>query len=573
MAEEIKNLGIILEKDVPVKMRDGVILRADIFRPDAHGRFPALLMRTPYNKESYTENMYGGSKDGKFEKYVGAGYVVAVQDVRGRYASEGKYIPFCAQNTGEGEDGYDTIEWLAAQPYCNGKIGTFGISYNAWAQWMLAKFQPPHLVAMCAVSIPVELTDVDWPWRPGRRVRFWMNNIAPDLRRREGLMPPHTSADAIKIWDQGEQDKFIWFLPWIELPRYLPKGLAEYVEDWLCHTNRKVWKFDEAHKKIEVPNLDFTGWYDHCNSIGHFTGMQKNARTEIARTQTKIIIGPWNHVCIGKRKVGEIDFGPQAEMDVDGLIIRWFDFWLKGMDKGIDKEPPVRYFVVGSGEWKSAQTWPPDSKLKLEYFLGSNGDANNANGSGILALELRGQEQHDSFNYDPKNPVPTLWGKGLFFEPSDRRLLEHRRDILYYRTPLLDEDIEIAGYPEVILYASSSALDTDFFARFVDENPDGQALESCYGMVRARYRNSMEREELLKPGEITEFRIKLGATACCFRKGHRIRLEITSSDFPNYDRNHNTGKNDILDADMVIAQQKIFHSLGYRSSLILPVVE
>ena len=563
MAQESGAFGIIVEKDMPVPMRDGVILRANVFRPDALGTFPGLLTRTPYGKAA-----------GGVERYVRAGYVVVTQDARGRYASDGEYVPFTVEETGDAEDGYDSVEWLAGQPYCNGRVGTLGASYNAWMQWMLAKLRPPHLVTMCAYSIPLELTEVDWPgaFRPGRRIKWWRTTIAPDLRRRQGLPAPHTPAEAREIWDDVEHGRWVGFMPWLDVPRYLPKGLAEYAEDWLRHPNRRAWKFKEVHREVEVPNLDFSGWYDHCNgTMGHLKGMQENGRTEVARTQTKLIIGPWNHPGLGRRKIGEIDFGPQAELNLPDSIIRWFDHWLMGVDNGMDREPAVRYFVMGSGTWRSASTWPPEGKREAAYYLSSKGDADRAEGSGLLALEARGGEARDGYVYDPNDPVPTLWTRDLFTGPSDRRVLEYRPDILYYRTPPLEEDVEVVGYPGVAFYACSSAPDTDFFARLVDEHPDGPALEVCYGMVRARYRHSLDREELLTPGEVTEFRIRLGATACRFLRGHRIRLEITSSDFPNYDRNHNTGRNDLEDVELVPARQEILHSEEYRSRLVLRV--
>jgi putative CocE/NonD family hydrolase len=557
-------LGIIAEKDAAVPMRDGVILRANVFRPDGPGQYPGLLLRTPY-----------GKAEGGFERYVRAGYVVVTQDTRGRYASDGEYVPFTVEHTGDAEDGYDSVEWLAEQPYCNGRVGTMGASYCAWMQWTLAKLRPPHLQAMCAYSIPLELTGVDYTgaFRPGRRIKWWMTTMAPDLRRREGLPPPHTPAEAGRIWDEIEHGRWLGFLPWLELPRFLPKRLAQYAEDWLREPHRKAWKFAEAHQEIEVPNLDFSGWFDHCNdTMWHLRGMQDNGRTELARTQTRLIIGPWSHVTLGARKIGDIDFGPQAQIDLHGMIIRWFDRWLRDMDNGIDREPAARYFVMGSATWKAADTWPPEGTAEAVYYLSSDGQARPAGEAGRLALAAPMGEAADSYVYDPRDPVPTLWNRALFTMPADRRQLEYRPDILYYRTPPLEEGIEIVGYPEVVLYASSSAPDTDLFASLVDEAPEGPAMEVCAGMVRARHRNGIDREELLQPGEVTEFRIRLGATACRFRKGHRIRLEITSSDFPNYDRNHNTGRNDLADPELVPAEQEVFHSAAYPSRLVLPGV-
>jgi len=556
-------LGVIFEKDVPVPMRDGVVLRANVFRPDGSGRFPGLLVRTPY-----------GKVDSGYERYVRAGYAVVVQDSRGRYASDGDYVLFTVEDTGEGEDGYDSVEWLASQPYCDGRVGTMGVSYCAWMQWMLAKLRPPHLLAMSACSIPLELTEVDWPgaFRPGRRVRWWMTTIAPDLRRRTGEPGLHTPQEAARIWDEIERERWLGFLPWMDLARYLPESLAGYVADWLTDPGRRAWRLSEAHHEVAVPNLDFTGWYDHCNgTIAHLGGMQKNARTDVARSQSKVVIGPWNHIGLGRRKTGEIDFGPQAQVNIDDLIVRWFDHWLKDMPNGVDREPPVRYFVMGSGKWKTADAWPPAGTGVAVFYLGGDGRAGRGEPRGVLRTHKPGDQPADSYTYDPRDPVPTLWPKELFTAPSDRRVLEYRSDILCYRTPPLEEAVEVAGYPEVVLYAASSAPDTDFFARLADEDPGGPALEVCYGMVRARHRHCLSEEELLTPGEVTEFRIRLGPTACCFRSGHRIRLEITSSDFPNHDRNHNTGRNDLADAELVPARQTVFHTGQYPSCLVLPV--
>ena len=608
-------LGIQEERDVAVPMRDGVVLRANVFRPDARGSFPGLLLRTPYGKPG-----------GGYERYVRAGYAVVTQDSRGRYASDGDFVPFCVENTGDAEDGYDSVEWLAQQPFCNGRVGTLGASYNAWMQWELARLRPPHLVAMCAYTIPLELTAVDWcgAFRAGRRIKWWLTTIAPDLRRRHGLPGPHTPAEARQLWDEVEQAHWVGFLPWKEFPNHLPPGLAEYAADWLAHPNRRPWRFDRAHGSVAVPNLDFSGWYDHCNdTVRHLAGMQANGRTAAAREQTRLIIGPWNHPGLGKRRIGDIDFGPQAELDLPDLIVRWFDYWLKELPNGIDQEPSVRYFVMGPNRWKSADTWPPGGTAARDYLLGSDGSAGSPTGSGRLYVvgtgggaaagqsepvarvgsgtpAAHGATAADSYRYDPRDPVPTLWGKEWFTSPADRRQLEYRRDILYYRTEPLTEEVEVVGYPQVVLHASSTAPDTDFFARLVDEHPvegasggaeeeelaaavaggsrqdggrSGPALEVCYGMVRVRHRNSLDREELVEPGEVVELRIDLGATACRFQRGHRIRLEITSSDFPNHDRNHNTGGDDLAEVEMAPATQTVHHTEVCPSRLVLPVDE
>lgn len=546
-------LGVITELDVPVRMRDGVTLRANILRPDSRGRYPALVQRTPYGK---------GAEG--FDAFVRAGYAVVIQDVRGRYASDGEFKVFSEPDTPDAEDGYDTVEWAARQPWCTGKVGTFGVSYNAWMQYQLARLRPPHLAAMSAVSIPTELTGVDWPgaFKPARRVRWWLTTIAPDLRRRKGLPPPHTPAEAAKIWEEIERGAMLGLVPWSRVADYLPEPLASQALDWLRHPGRRAWRFEEAHHDIGVPNLDFTGWFDHCCSIGNFRGLRKHGRSVTARRHSRIVIGPWNHCNLGKRQHGGFDFGPNAGVSLQQMQIRWFDHWLKGLDNGVNREPAVRYFVMGSGIWRSADDWPPPRTGRMELTLA---------GAGVLGRVPGAHEPPDRYVHDPFNPVPTLWDAACFQDVSDRRRLDYRADILRYRTGPLKKDVEVAGNPEVILYAASSAPDTDFFVRLIDDDPDGAAMEVCYGMVRARHRRGLDADDPLVPGEATRFRIRMGGTACCFRKGHRIRLDVCSSDFPNHDRNHGTGENDLFDPEMRIAEQTVFHSARHPSVLVLPV--
>ncbi len=556
-------LGVVEEHEVEVPVRDGTILRGNLYRPEGASDLPALLMRTPYGK---------GMR--RFDRFVRAGYAVMCQDTRGRYSSDGTFVLFSEDETPDGQDGYDTIEWLASQPWCSGKVGTFGPSYNAWMQWEAAALQPPSLVAMSADTIPLELTSVDWwgSFRPGRRIKWWLTTIAPDLRKRAGMSPPHDGAEAVRIFEEIEHNRFLDLLPYADLPDYMPEPLATYARNWLADPARPRWRFGEKHARVQVPNLDFSGYFDHCNgTIEQLPSMQANAATEVARTQTKLILGPYNHGGFGTRKFGEIDFGPNAEYDKTDVLIRWFDHWLKGLDNGVDRDPPLRYFVMGSAKWKAAETWPVPGTEATEYYLHSSGGARPIASCGGLSREMPGGEPGDSYTYDPRDPTPTLWTVKLFTLPSDRRKLEHRDDILYYCTEPLEEEVEIAGHPEVVLYASSSARDTDFFARLVDEDPEGIALEICYGMVRARHRNSWLEEELIEPGEVVEYRIKLGATACRFQKGHRIRLEICSADFPNHDRNHNTGGDDLAEMQMQPAEQTVWHTEQFASRLVLPV--
>ncbi len=560
--DAIGNFNMLVEENVRVAMRDGIELSTNIFRPDAPGRFPAIVNRTPYGKRA-----------GGMERFVRCGYVVLSQDARGRYESDGEYVLYTDESNHDAEDGYDTVEWAAAQAWCDGNVGTWGTSYPAYMQWQLASLRPPHLRCMCACSIPQENWEVDWvgAFKPARRIKWWLTTIAPDLRRRAGLPPPHTPEEARKIFDELEACNWMHFMPWLDFPKHLPPPLDRYAEEWLMAPGSKPWKFAEKYKEIEVPNLDFSGWYDHCASMMHLPGMQADGRTEPARTQTKLIIGPWNHSGAAPRKVGDADFGPNAELDRPGIEIAWFDHWLKGIENDVAEWPACRYFVMGSAKWKSAPTWPPPDMAEQTFYLGSDGVANPLDNAGTVSGTRPLADTTDTYTYDPRNPVPTVWTPAFFTVPPDRRRTEHRSDILYYCSEPLAEAIQIVGYPEVVLYAASSAPDTDFFARLVDEEPDGPAREIAYGMIRARHRNSMEREDFLTPGEVTELRIRMHPTANRFLAGHRIRLEITSSDFPNHDRNHNTGRNDLADAELVTARQTIAHSPQYPSRLIVNV--
>ena len=560
-------LGIVIEHNVETIVRDGTTLRSNVYRPDDDARYPGLLTRTPYCKDQE------GLGLARYAPYVRAGYAVVVQDSRGRYQSDGDFIPQYIADTGDAEDGYDTVEWLATQDYCNGKVGAVGHSYNAWMDWMLAKLQPPHLQAMANTACPFEWNLIDFPggFRPGRRLHWLMCHMAPDMRRRQGLPSPHTYQEADRLWQELEHGRLLGLLPYGRLPEVLPPGLREYVAQWLENPTVRPWRFDLSHSQVTVPNIDFTGWFDHCvSTIKHLTTVQRIGATDTARNDSKVVIGPWNHGGFGKRELGEFDFGVGASLDHHQEIIRWFDFWLKDLDNGVDSLAPVRYFVMGSGKWRSADSWPPAGYQSVEYCL----DVETGEGGQTLALkqeQVPDDDSETSYTYDPLDPVPTLWSRDLYSVPGNRRRLDYRRDILRYRTAPLIESCEIGGDATVVLFVSCMTPDTDFFARLVDEPPEGPALEIAYGMVRARYRHSFEQEDFLVAGEITEIEIVLGPTANLFLPGHRIRLEITSSDFPGHDRNHNTGNNDLFDAKLQTAQITVHHGAETRSRVLLPV--
>jgi len=560
LAPAADELGVQTERNVPVAMRDGVILRADVHRPDRGGPYPVLVLRTPYGK------------GGRFDRYVKAGYIVVAQDARGRYESEGRWESFVRFETHDAEDGYDTVEWAARLPGSNGKVGTFGGSYNAFLQWRLAPLRPPSLAAMSAHSIPARYTDLEGPGtiRPGRRLHWWVTTMAPDMRRRAGRPGTHTPAEARKLWAAGDSQMWLDFLPWLELPREAFEDETEAVRYWLRNPHTDPWKLDEGCREIAVPNLDVVGWHDHCNGdmLLHRT-MAREAKTEAARNGSRIVIGPWSHAGRGSRRYGNVDFGPEAVVDVAALEIRWFDYWLKGKPSGVDRDPPVRIFVMGDNRWRDEPQWPLENTAEKVFFLTSGGKANTPSGDGRL-VAAPPSPGSDEYVYDPENPVPSLHGSALFTIPTDQRPLADRRDVLVYQTEPLDERIEVTGNPVVELFAATSAPDTDWFVRLVDVAPDGMARDVSLGMVRARYRDGLDRPRLLEPGEVVRYRIRMNATSNAFLPGHRIRLDVTSSDFPNYDRNHNTAAEQNADATLATARQTVHHGRSRPTRLVLP---
>jgi putative CocE/NonD family hydrolase len=556
-------LAVQKEHNVAVPMRDGVILRADVYRPDEPGPYPVLVFRTPYGKDGQ-----------KPEAYVNAGYIVVMQDARGRYASDGKWESFYRFDTHDGEDGYDTVEWAAKLPGSTGKVGTFGISYNAFLQWRLAPLRPPSLVAMCARSIPARLTQLEGPGtiRPGRRLNWFYAGMAPDMRAHSGAEGVKTKPEANKLWKEGEDERLLHFLPWMNLPRNVFEDEEDAVKGWLREPSREPWQFVEHCSEISVPNLDICGWFDHCNGgIEMHQAMRRVGRTEASRDGQRLIIGPWSHSGSGASKVGGVDFGKEAALDTKQLEIRWFDYWLKGKDNGMKETAPVRIFVMGANHWRDEQEWPPSRAKMHTFHLDSAGHANTPAGDGTL-IEAIPAAGRDAYAYDPRDPVPTLWSASMFTVPADQAPLAQRKDILVYQTAPLTEPLEVTGYPEVVLHASSSAPDTDFFAKLIDVAPDGTNRDIASGMVRARYREGLDKPKLLQPGEVVEYRIELRPTSNEFQPGHRIRLDITSSDFPNYDRNHNTPADPNTDAKLEVAQQTILHCGATPSRLVLPVI-
>ena len=556
--------GVVIERDVPATMCDGVILRADVHRPEGGGPYPVLVWRTPYGKHKQ-----------HFEQYVKGGYIVVCQDVRGRYASDGTWESWLRPQTHDAEDGYDTVQWAARLPGASGKVGTIGLSYTSFLQWRLAPLQPPALGAMSAHSIAARYTDLEGPGtiRPGRRLRWSIVTMMPEVRRRANRPGTHTEAEATARWDRGQGQRWLQFLPWQDLPQEVFEDDTPYMREWLKQPQTDPWKLDAGCRDITVPNLEVVGWYDHAKGdmLLHQTLVQEGATTA-AREGSRLVVGPWSHFPPGGRKYGNIDFGPAADLDLVELDVRWFDYWLKGKTNGANRDAPVRIFVMGDNRWRDEKAWPLKRAKPLALFLTGGGKANTPAGDGRLAWQRPSLDGIDAYSYDPRDPVPTLFAPGNFTCATDQRPLTNRADILVYQTDPLPERVEVTGLPRVELYAASSARDTDWVARLIDVSPDGLARDVCMGLVRARYRNGVGKPHLIAPGKVIGYTIRLSPTSNAFLPGHRIRLDITSSDFPNYDRNHNTAADQNADAVLAVARQNIHYGQAYPSKLILPWV-
>ena len=554
--------GVAVEADVGAAMRDGTVLRADVYRPDAPGRYPVLLQRTPYSKDG--ENCVEQG-----HRLAERGYVVVQQDVRGRYRSDGEFQPgFFSADHRDSEDGYDTVEWAAGLPWSTGKVGTFGGSYCGWTQWELAHTRPPHLAAMIPSAIAADLLDREMSGvlRLGRVLWWSVNTLAPDVHRRLGdESGPTTTDEAERLYLERDRSKWLWHLPLAEIPDEVLSGVGRHWRRWLADHASDHFGFLERHRDVAVPALTTTGWYDQqIGAIKNFTGMRANGMTEEARRGQRLIVGPWSHTTdFSSSQVGEVDFGPEAVRDFYQMADDWFGHWLKAESTGVEEWPPVQVFVMGANRWREEEEWPLARTEYTDYYL---------HGGGKLNRRAPSDGPPDSYDYDPRDPVMTLYSPPGQQEPQNQRALDGRRDILVYQTDPVEEPVEVTGPITLHLWAASSARDTDFMVKLMDVWPDGFVQELCYGIVRARYRESFASPSLIEPGRPYEYTIRVNPTGNLFRRGHRIRLDVSSSDFPNFDRNHNTGGDDYAESTLVTARQTIYHDRQRPSRVVLPVI-
>jgi putative CocE/NonD family hydrolase len=560
-----ENHEIIVERNVAAKMRDGVTLRADIYRPKADGKFPVLLVRTPYDKTGETN--FG-------LKAAARGYVVVAQDVRGRFTSEGEWYTF----KNESRDGYDTVEWAAALPYSNGKVGMFGGSYVGATQFLAAIAKPPHLAGVCPNVTASNYHD-GWTYQGGAFEQWfnesWATGLAMNTMRRRvelaGNALGWTKILPLRAY------------PVLEAPE--AEGLAPYFTDWLAHPNfDEYWKqisIEDHYEQIQVPVFNLGAWYDIFlgGTLKNYARLKAEAGTEAARRGQRLLVyvgghaGGWNN-----RKVGAVDFGEKLPIDGDELTLRWYDWLLKGEANGVEKEKPVKVFVMGKNEWREEDDWPLARAKSTKYYLHSTGAANGVAGSGALSTAAPVEEKPDQYVYDPTDAVPTIGGPlccGALptgIGPEDQRPAEARSDVLVYTTPAFAKDTEVAGPVSLELFVSSSAVDTDFTGMLVDVWPNGFAQNLTSGILRLRYRNSQEKPELGNPGETYHITVDLWATSNVFLRGHKLRLEVSSSNFPRFDRNLNTGEEQARATRMVKATNVIYHDKAHPSALVLPIV-
>ncbi len=531
-------LPIVVERRVSTRMRDGTELFADVYRPDAPGRFPVLLQRTPYDRQRGVVTA---------TRMASHGYVVVLQDVRGRWASKGEWYPFVH----EAQDGYDTVEWAAALPYANGKVGMFGASYVGATQMLAAAAHPPHLAA-----IAPDLTASDyhegWTYQGGAFeqgfAESWSTGLAMDTLQRR----------------LDETDPTLWAkrVPLATYPLLEPgktDTLAPYFRDWLAHpSDDEYWRalsIERRYEDIHVPALHTGGWYDIflLGTLRNFVGLK-------AHGGQRLVVGPWNHMA----NKGDVDFGPDTVRDTDHLA--WFDAVLKGTPTSAS---PVRIFVMGRNVWRDEQDWPLARAVVTRFYL---------HGEGRLGQTPPRDEPFDGFVYDPENPVPTRGG-GLCCSRDhspggafDQRVVESRKDVLLYTTPPFVRDTEVTGPVAVELYASSNARDTDFTAKLVDVWPSGLAQNLTDGIVRMRWRDSREQPSLLEPGKPYRITIDLAGTSNVFLAGHRMRVEVSSSNFPRFDRNFNVDALPERATSGKKATNRVYHDAAHPSAVVVSVV-
>jgi len=580
-----------LKRSVMVPMRDGIKLSTDLYFPaDAGEKLPVIQIRTPYNKKGYRR------KGSIAYSMAGLGYVVAVQDMRGRFESQGDYTVSKA----DVDDGYDCVEWLAVQEWSNGKVGSYGCSYLGENQIMMARARPPHLACMIPMAaggvIPHKGFGLSWGGVNKITAGFgWFLQAGSKIF----LRPPRDASD--DFWarygdhfEPGPKEKEVDFqqmwntLPIIDMMKAAGMPYTDW-EDFVSHGPGSGYWVDMGYvvetDRFDTPALHINTWYDECTpeTLYEFNIMRRNALSDRGREHQYVIMGPQAHcefmhnmsenTYIGDMYVGDTRF------DFEGIIKKWFAYWLKGIESDVLSMPRVQYFLMGMNEWRSADEWPLAGTDFVKYYLQSDGGANSRYGTGVLDTRMPDDEKPDRFTYDPGSPVPSLGGPVCCTDTPDaapgaydQSEIEMRHDVLVYTTPVLAEGLEVTGPVELVLHVSSSARDTDFTGKLVDVYPDGTAFNICEGILRARYREGWGKKVFMESGEVYRLSVDMSATGVFFKKGHRIRLEVSSSNFPRFGRNLNTGGKNYDETEWIVAENTVHHSEEHPSYLMLPVI-
>lgn len=546
--------------DVRIPMRDGITLSTDIYLPETPGSYPVILYRTPYDNTSPQETAEAAY-------FARQGYGVALQDVRGRCDSGGDWVPWMNEH----EDGFDTIEWLAEQPWCDGNIGMSGMSYLGFVQWMAAREQPPHLKALAA-TVSLGRWGHECPFMNGKTnlsMFAWLNLVGG----RTNQVPRGDDGQPLIDWYQIYQHR-----PLIDMDLALGRTNTVWRE-WMNHIDldddywRKI-SLDDHFAKIDLPVLHITGWFDddQVGALYYYNGMIAESP---AADKQYLLIGPWNHH--GTRKpvtaLGDLVFAEESLLDIRGIHLRWFDHWLKGKENGLLEEARVRLYTMGNETWREAQSWPLPELVETPFFFHSRGNANTRDGDGWMDQLEPGEEPQDDYCYDPEDPTPGLENlETQYYLPIDQHFVEKRVDVLVYTSEPLSAELEVTGIPFVILFAASDAVDTDFAAVLADVYPDGRSIRVAENIMRASYRDSLSHPTPIEPGKVYRYKIELNGISLVFKKGHRIRVNVMSARFPTWSRNPNTGAAEGYDLETNPANQTIFHNMDYPSHILLPVI-
>ena len=573
----------VYEIDVRIPMRDGVALAANVWRL-AEGEGPTLLVRLPYGKDAMG---FGHDLMPNALALLEAGYALVVQDCRGTNRSEGDFVPHLADRT----DGEDTLAWIAGQPWSDGTVGMYGGSYLGMVQWEAAATGSPALKAIAPCVTSIDNYEAPWYSAGGAlslSLVTWWNAMMYAADARRSLALGEGSPEQLQELGQAvlNPESLNDVLPTAGVPVLAAYG--KWWDDWMAHPSHdEYWDAMELTpelKNVTTPALNIGGWYDLYigQTVRTFTAARQNAGTAQAREGQRLIIGPWDHLSTSG-VYPDRSFGAMATAQLMGLTdlhVKFFDHWVKGDTTALDGVASVKIFVMGIDQWRDEQDWPLPDTLWTDFHLSSAGHANTADGDGVLTTEPAAVAERDTYLYDPRRPVPTAGGACLpmtpgFGGPVDQRTVAGREDVLCFTGPVLEEPVEVTGPVSLTLFVSSSAVDTDFTAKLVDVFPDGRAINLCDGILRVRYRNGLAAEELMEPGTVYEITVDLTATSNVFLPGHRIRVDISSSNFPRYDRNTNTGG--VIaretEAQMIPAINHIHHGPDHPSRLVLPVID